>query len=93
MGGPRGRKGPAPEKAPSGAKNGRGDRIRTCDLYVPNVALYQAKLRPDFFAEGQGSLAEVGVASRKAEVNRLSAESQIFYSESKNCELFCEPNA
>ena len=31
--------------------NGRGDRIRTCDLYVPNVALYQAKLRPDSFTK------------------------------------------
>jgi len=28
-------------------RNGRGDRIRTCDLVVPNHALYQAKLRPD----------------------------------------------
>jgi hypothetical protein len=28
-------------------KNGRGGEIRTRDLYVPNVALYQAKLRPD----------------------------------------------
>ena len=27
--------------------NGRGGQIRTDDLYVPNVALYQAKLRPD----------------------------------------------
>jgi hypothetical protein len=26
---------------------GRGDRIRTCDFYVPNVALYQAELHPD----------------------------------------------
>jgi hypothetical protein len=26
---------------------GRGDRIRTCDLLVPNQALYQAKLRPE----------------------------------------------
>lgn len=26
--------------------NGRGDRIRTCDLLVPNQALYQAKLHP-----------------------------------------------
>ena len=25
---------------------GRGDRIRTCDFYVPNVALYQAELHP-----------------------------------------------
>ena len=29
------------------AETGRGDRIRTCDLVVPNHALYQAKLRPD----------------------------------------------
>jgi integrase len=28
------------------AENDRGDRIRTCDLVVPNHALYQAKLRP-----------------------------------------------
>ena len=28
-------------------KIGRGDRIRTCDFYVPNVALYQAELHPD----------------------------------------------
>ncbi len=28
-------------------ENGRGDRIRTCDLVVPNHALYQAKLRPE----------------------------------------------
>jgi hypothetical protein len=30
-------------------ENGRGGEIRTHDLYVPNVALYQAKLRPDIF--------------------------------------------
>ncbi len=28
-------------------KNGRGDRIRTCDICVPNAALYQAELLPD----------------------------------------------
>ena len=28
--------------------NGRGERIRTSGLYVPNVALYQAKLHPDW---------------------------------------------
>ena len=28
-------------------ENGRGGQIRTDDLYVPNVALYQAKLHPD----------------------------------------------
>ena len=31
----------------AGGKNGRGGQIRTDDLYVPNVALYQAKLHPD----------------------------------------------
>ena len=29
-------------------KIGRGERIRTSGLYVPNVALYQAKLHPDY---------------------------------------------
>ncbi len=29
-------------------KFGRGERIRTSGLYVPNVALYQAKLHPEF---------------------------------------------
>ena len=34
--------------APSGElRSGRGDRIRTYDLLVPNQALYQAKLHPD----------------------------------------------
>ncbi len=32
---------------PSRLEDGRGGQIRTDDLYVPNVALYQAKLRPD----------------------------------------------
>ena len=31
--------------SPKGGGN-RGDRIRTCDLLVPNQALYQAKLHP-----------------------------------------------
>jgi hypothetical protein len=30
-----------------GREPGRGERIRTSGLYVPNVALYQAKLHPD----------------------------------------------
>ena len=30
-----------------GTTFGRGERIRTSGLYVPNVALYQAKLHPD----------------------------------------------
>ena len=29
-----------------GRKSGRGERIRTSGLHVPNVALYQAKLHP-----------------------------------------------
>ena len=33
-----------------GLGNGRGERIRTSGLYVPNVALYQAKLHPDTWA-------------------------------------------
>ena len=36
-------------------KNGRGGEIRTRDLYVPNVALYQAKLRPDNICLGRGA--------------------------------------
>ncbi len=28
-------------------ENGRGDRSRTCDFYLPKVALYQAELHPD----------------------------------------------
>ena len=31
------------------AKHGRGDWIRTSDFYVPNVALCQAELHPDFW--------------------------------------------
>ena len=33
--------------APQPMQNGRGERIRTSGLYVPNVALYQAKLHPE----------------------------------------------
>ena len=29
-------------------KNGRGDRTRTCGILVPNQALYQTELRPEF---------------------------------------------
>ena len=29
------------------AQAGRGERIRTSGLYVPNVALYQTKLHPE----------------------------------------------
>jgi hypothetical protein len=40
-------------RASRSTKTGRGGRIRTDDLYVPNVALYQAKLRPDIFLRPQ----------------------------------------
>jgi hypothetical protein len=56
------------------ASNGRGGEIRTHDLYVPNVALYQAKLRPDFQREGLGSLR---APERQAEKER-SARDQAF---------------
>ena len=32
----------------------RGEKIRTSDLYVPNVALYQAELRPDKWIQRKG---------------------------------------
>ncbi len=35
-------------------KFGRGERIRTSGLYVPNVALYQAKLHPEKSAKTRG---------------------------------------
>ncbi len=35
-------------------ETGRGDRIRTCDLYVPNVALYQTELHPEGAAHDTG---------------------------------------
>src|SRR5690606_32128096 len=48
---------------------GRGDRIRTCDFYVPNVALYQAELHPDSraanFRQCCGVRQGVGVAGRR----------------------------
>ena len=39
-----------PAPGPASFRSGRGGEIRTHDLYVPNVALYQAKLRPDPWA-------------------------------------------
>ena len=45
--------------AGSEVRKSRGDRIRTCDLLVPNQALYQAKLRPEFYPNLLGSLSGV----------------------------------
>jgi hypothetical protein len=47
------------------SKNGRGGEIRTLGLYNPNVALYQAKLRPDdpFFPAQSRRTGEANAAS------------------------------
>jgi hypothetical protein len=37
-----------PSRRFPGKRIGRGERIRTSGLYVPNVALYQAKLHPAY---------------------------------------------
>ena len=39
----------------AGYLHGRGERIRTSDLSVPNAALYQAEPRPDWIGAGGGS--------------------------------------
>ena len=43
-------------RLPDPRLNGRGDRIRTYDLLVPNQALYQTKLHPVLKGEGHGPL-------------------------------------
>ena len=43
---------------PALQKNGRGEWNRTTDLYVPNVALYQAELHPD--TRPKSTAAELG---------------------------------
>ncbi len=53
-------------------ESGRGERIRTSGLYVPNVALYQAKLHPDFSFFLFAPLAPVTGLGRA--VNRPNAE-------------------
>ncbi len=35
-------------------KNGRGDRIRTCDLVVPNDARYQLRYTPIWMGSPEG---------------------------------------
>ena len=41
-------------------KSGRGDRIRTCDICVPNAALYQAELLPADCEVG-GTLSDLSI--------------------------------
>jgi hypothetical protein len=45
--GSNGGRGASARKLVSDTSFGRGERIRTSGLYVPNVALYQAKLHPE----------------------------------------------
>ena len=45
---------------------GRGERIRTSGLYVPNVALYQAKLHPEVEHEIVANLRSAFPADRWA---------------------------
>ena len=46
-----------PAEAPSGAKAGRGDRIRTCDPLLPKQMRYQAAPLPDLRPSGFGGQA------------------------------------
>ena len=60
------------------AEDGRGGEIRTHDLYVPNVALYQAKLRPDLISDthlamGKKSKGGGGGGSKRKSGNPLLA--------------------
>lgn len=44
--------------------DGRGNRIRTCDLRVPNAALYQTELHPEFINLNQKARSTTNNASR-----------------------------
>ena len=69
----RGNAGAMPLRAHNGATErmiGRGDRIRTCDLLVPNQALYQAKLHPDDRGEAYSRTARVNVALQRFRTER-----------------------
>ena len=53
---------------------GRGDWIRTSDLFVPNEARYQTALRPDF---GRGRMGQFRQgASRKGEEGHFGPSGQ-----------------
>ena len=51
---------------------GRGERIRTSGLYVPNVALYQAKLHPVLLRR-RIIPAGSGAVKREGEINSAAA--------------------
>ena len=49
---------------PSAGETGRGERIRTSDLCVPNATLYQAEPRPDQRIDAAGARIERGKVAR-----------------------------
>ena len=51
---------------------GRGERIRTSGLYVPNVALYQAKLHPEKPSSVAGRVWGKGAPFAKAFAERTT---------------------
>ncbi len=53
-------------KKQTSRETGRGERIRTSGLYVPNVALYQAKLHPAVFFVGQKLLQKLLLTAKSA---------------------------
>ncbi len=69
---PRRERGPVPT-ARSARHSGRGDRIRTCDLLVPNQALYQAKLHPGHTRRTLGTVAKVSMAPYAAAARATAA--------------------
>ena len=56
---------------------GRGERIRTSGLYVPNVALYQAKLHPAFLEQDLSRSAKVGDFSANLDAALGSAQQKL----------------
>jgi hypothetical protein len=64
--------------------NGRGGEIRTRDLYVPNVALYQAKLRPD---KNRSSLQNGGSKKLRPAWNRKEMQAGLGFTSKEKTKL------
>ena len=60
---------------------GRGDRIRTCDFYLPKVALYQAELHPDgrarMIAVARGAVQYAQVGGGRGRSHRLDCAADL----------------
>ena len=54
---------------------GRGDKIRTCDFYVPNVALYQAE--PHLDIKLYGGARDFYVPNGRVDTDRCREEALI----------------